>query len=300
MTRYVLCRPDAGLNDILCQIERCCRYAAMTDRTVVVDTGYRNAHYFNDSFARYFESMDRRLLLDPGNLVDSWRLARIYPEFLAGRLSEYKSSWSKERGGYCDGKTGQLIGFDMTKPYSHEVLIHHQAGGGQLSFFALARLKVRREITDELTRRLGAIGGPYEAIHVRHTDYRTDYGGVLSGLKSSLPASARLFLATDNRTVLQAFRDSLGAERVFSFSTLPEDAGRPVHWRAGAQARRANTDALIDLLMLGLAKRLRVLPIQHNGDESRYSGFSVLARNLWSSRVMLRHLLDRPELDTVV
>ena len=34
--KYVLCRPDAGLNFMLCQIETAYQYAERTDRVVVV------------------------------------------------------------------------------------------------------------------------------------------------------------------------------------------------------------------------------------------------------------------------
>lgn len=298
MTRYVLCRPDAGLNDILCQIERCCRYAAMTDRTVVVDTGCGNAHHFKDAFGHYFSSMDARLVLDPGDLLERLRLHSVFPECVSGRLSSYEADWSAERGCYCEARTGQPLTFDFGRGYPQDLLLHHQAGGGDLAFFALSRLRVRPGIADELERRIRMIGSAYHAVHVRHTDYRTDYEAALPRLRATLPAASPLFVATDNRAVVDAFRDALGHERVFSFARLPDEVGVPTHrpGQSGAEARQQNTDALLDLLMLASARRLHVLPVTNNRF-GRYSGFSVLAHNLWSSKVMLRHLLGRGTLD---
>ena len=36
--QVVLCRPEGGFNDILCQIELCWRYADAHERVLVVDT----------------------------------------------------------------------------------------------------------------------------------------------------------------------------------------------------------------------------------------------------------------------
>jgi len=77
MPRYVLCRPLGGLNDILCQIERCCRYAVRFDRIVVVETDFPRTIYFADAFDRYFESRDPALILSAEGIVPGTRL--IYP-----------------------------------------------------------------------------------------------------------------------------------------------------------------------------------------------------------------------------
>jgi hypothetical protein len=38
LPRLLVCRPQGGLKDMLCQIEQCCRYAERFDRTVLVET----------------------------------------------------------------------------------------------------------------------------------------------------------------------------------------------------------------------------------------------------------------------
>jgi hypothetical protein len=50
--RFVLCMPAGGLNDVLCQIEKCWRYAERHGRKLVIDTAKTG---LLDSFDQYFK-----------------------------------------------------------------------------------------------------------------------------------------------------------------------------------------------------------------------------------------------------
>ena len=62
--RLLLCRPQGGLNDMLCQIEICCAYGEAYDRTTIIDTDYRHSPFFRDTFANYFDSLQPRVIID--------------------------------------------------------------------------------------------------------------------------------------------------------------------------------------------------------------------------------------------
>lgn len=309
MTKYLLCRPQGGLNDLLSQIEKCCRYAEQTERTVVVDTNYAGSIHFNDHFENYFISRQDKLLLSPKDLNRTVDELSVFPEFLLARVNRYVPRQNPETHKFCDSENNLPITFDFTKNYPHQLLVHHQAGGSRNSIFALSRMQVQSAIADELQRRIKAIGGPYSAIHIRHTDYRTDYEQALANIKRS--TVGRLFVATDNRQVLEDFQACLGYERVFSFSALPQTAGEPIHTQALSEAKTfaRNQDAIIDLLMLALSRRLYLLKLRDNHLGTKASGFSRLAHNLWSSNnngdgarfiVGLRpewHSLEDPSID---
>src|SRR5947209_3468047 len=63
--RLLLCRPQGGLNDMLCQIEKCCQYADRVGRTVIVDTDYARSApaTFKDHLSKYFVSLRVGLVL---------------------------------------------------------------------------------------------------------------------------------------------------------------------------------------------------------------------------------------------
>jgi hypothetical protein len=302
--RLLLCRPQGGLNDMLSQIEACCRYAEKAGRTVVVDTAYPGGTAFQDDFRNYFESKQSRLLLsldEPGATLDAIKVA---PEFLQGRVSTYSAIWGpngawnakrqRPANAWLDAETRKPLTFDFLKDHPQELLLHHSEGRNQVSPYALMRLVVARKVTDELKRRLDAIGRPYDAIHIRHTDMKTSYEPTLESIRKSPPQ--KVFVATDNIQVLDDFRAALGPDRVFSFSSLPATAGEPLHKGAahGESRFARNQDAIVDLLMLALSRQLLIVKVQEGPE---YSGFSKLAQELWHHKIMLKHLLGRDDIE---
>lgn len=173
--------------------------------------------------------------------------------------------------------------------------MHHGTSfeSGALSLAALARMRVQDSIAAFLRQRLNRIGPGYTALHIRDTDYKTDYRQWLE--RSCAAITGPVFVATDNREVVAHCRAALGTERVHSFATLPEEAGQPLHVIENvADAYVRNSDAILDLLMLALAKDLYLFEVQPNRLGAKYSGYSVLASNLKGSPPILQQLLGQP------
>ena len=294
MTKYILCRPEGGLNDILCQIEKCCRYGERYNRTVIVDTNHENARNFHDDFSRYFFPKHKRLILSAKAIKPKLALMNVFPTGVQGKLNNYQTKWQGDwRGKLLEVESNQLLTFDFDKHYSQQVLLHHSTGGGTDSVFALLRIGVRPHIIKKLSERLQKIGRVYDAVHVRHTDYKTDYKSFLDNYSAS--SQRPLFLATDNKSVVTHFKQALGENRVFSFSALPEKqiALHSAKFSDDATFRR-NTDAILDLLMLSLAVRLQIFQLNQNPIGATVSGFSQLALNLWESKILIKTLLSNP------
>jgi hypothetical protein len=295
MTRYLLCRPQGGLNDILCQIEKCCRYAERTGRVLLIDTNYEHASFFHDRFSNYFSSRQNGIVLDAENFPDSLNNMDVFPMFLSGRIDKYKTSINLKNREYCDTETDLPVTFDFDRDYPHTLLVHHNVGGCTLSLYALLRLRLRDTLTDELLTRLNCIGSPYTGIHIRNTDYKTNYEQFLRDFRPQ-PNEA-VFLATDNRGTLEEFQQTFGRDRIFSFASLPATSN-PIH--SGKQPPEEqfvrNRDAILDLLMLALSHKLYLFKLEENHIGARYSGFSRLAQELWESKIVLKHLISRPEI----
>lgn len=295
--KYLLCRPQGGLNDMLCQIEKCCRYAELTSRTVIVDTAYAHSDYFRDKFSRYFSSRQRRLFLTPNGQVGDLDAMQVFPEFLQGRLNSYETSRDNKHPIYCDTATAQPITFNFNQNYAQPLLVHHQEGGGRLSGYALLRLTLTRSLLDELISRIKTIGGPWVGVHVRNTDYSTDYELLLNQLKQT--SVSRIFLATDSLEVKSRFESELKNTTVYSFSNRLSADGKPVHFMRDLKddlVFNSNCDAILDLVMLGLSQRLLFQKIQPNEYGASYSGYALLAQHLYSARIVLRHLISDPRI----
>ena len=283
---------------MLCQIEKCCQYAEVFARTVIVDTAYANSDYFRDKFSRYFSSKQKRLILSPGDQAADLDAMQVYPETLQGRLNSYEVHIDRKIGAFCDTATGQPITFDFNRDHAHPLLVYHQAGGGNLSRLALLRLSLDRSLVDELIARIHTMGGPWIGVHVRNTDYSTDYESLLQELKKG--SAKRIFLATDSLQVRERFQSELKNTTVHSFSRRLSEDGKPLHEMRGmddADVLASNCDAILDLVMLALSSRLLFQKVAPNSFGTNHSGYAMLAHNLWKSKILLRHFIPDPRIE---
>lgn len=294
--RLLICRPQGGLNDMLCQIERACRYAEAFDRTVLVETDFRNARNFRDRFSRYFVSRQDRLVFKTDHLSAYGDLRDVFPAIAAGRLDDYRARVDNKTFRFVEEETGQPLSFDFTRDYRERTLLHHDSGGGGFAIGALTRMRLHDNITDLLLHRAKLIGPRYSAVHVRATDVRSRFEGPVQDLAKQL--NGRVFVATDNRNCLEQCKEAFGADRVISFAKLPAVAGQPLHHAdAVVDVYEANRDALIDLVLLALSSNCYAFELEANVHNMKYSGFSVLAINLQSAKPILSQLISRPDAD---
>ena len=299
----MLCRPQGGLNDILSQIEACRQYAETFNRTLIVDTAYEGSSTFHDDLRNYVQSRDPRIVPGLNRARFPIEAMTVAPGWLRGRIDSYRAELrhdaqesarlGRSARTWQDVETGQALSFDFSRDHDEQLLVHHQMGGRNDSVVALARMRLRPALASELKRRLDLIGGPYTAIHVRHTDYRSLYERRLAKLQASPPA--KLFVATDNAYVLGEFRAALGANRVFSFARLP-GGGKPLHTeRLDSEATfERNCDAFLDLLMLALSTTF----IRVRLDEKHpFSGYTLLALCLFKAPNAVRDIVGRTDID---
>ena len=292
--RLLLCRPLGGLNDMLCQIELACRYAERFGRTVIVDTRYQSERYFRDSFSSYFVSLQNNLILDADGVRERFDALDVFPKFLAGRVSRYTVRFDWNAYSFIDTEIGVRVSFDFDRDYAEPLLVHHASGGGEFAIGALARMRLQASLTEVLLVRLEQIGPRYSGIHVRNTDYKARYEHLIG--RAAIEPNDPIFLATDNRDTVAYCRSIFGDARLFSFATLPAEAGVAAHHvtdPAGAYER--NRDAVLDLVMLGLASRLYLFELEPNRHGAKYSGFSILAANLHNAKPVLTRLISDDE-----
>jgi hypothetical protein len=288
--RLLLCRPQGGLNDMLCQIERARLYAERFDRTVVVDTNHPRALFFRDIFSNYFTSRDARLLLNPADAPGCLDEIDVFPTFLKGRLRFYDTRFETSVWQYVDTEVGEPVTFDFEQDYPQRLIVHHADGGGDRSLGALARLGLQGGLREELSRRRALAGRRYSAVHVRQTDYRSGYESLTA---EQIDPIDPLFVATDNPRIVAHFRALIGADRVLSFANLPHEDGWPLHQvRDLDDCAERNRDAILDLLMLALATRFYILPLRPNAHGAKYSGYTMLAAKLRDSPGVLSGLIE--------
>lgn len=289
--RYVLCRPQGGLTDQLCQIGKCITYAQQHDRTVIVDTSSNISGMVGD-FSKFFVSTDPKLQLQYSLNKNLLLGKSVFPVPPGLFIDAYPIFYSHTTGKcYFDNRDKDMISFDFSKDYDELVLLHHQVGGGaELALSALSKLVLHPDLLAELERRYLHSGGAYHAVHIRNTDIQSDYEPVIEELKSA--NFEKLFVATDNLNTLNAFVIIFGS-KVLSYSHIPQLNDHALHISASkAEADVRYQDAICDLLMLGMSSQLILCKVR-SGHTKQYSGFSQLAQLLFENQDALRNLLSK-------
>lgn len=276
---------------MLCQIGKCAIYAEKHQRQLVIDT-FNTA--FRDDFSRYFTPINHgRITMANQALLEHLGVLDVAPACLSGRVNAYPSLYTAERKHFITADTLETISFDFRQAYQEPLLVHHNCGGGLHSIDALQRLRLTRPMIDAFRARLATLGGPYAAIHVRHTDYQSDYIKFFNHLAGRIPQD-RIVICTDSLEVLE-YGKRFFRKPVSHFSILP-DQHTPLHSNPHLNKQQVNSDSILDLLMLGRANTLFITTIsngaRHNG--TRYSGYSRLAAALNRNQPVIDSLLSAP------
>ena len=290
LQRILLCRPASGLHDNICQIDLCCRHAERFERVVIVETDYQSSKHVRDSFSNYFVSTDPNLILDAGPYRDLFDRLDVTPSGLFGRVTSAACRFQWGRG-YVDSQTDQSMAVDLSIDHAARLLVYHSLGSHPDGFRVMAKLRLHPDLAQELVKRLGGIERPYCGIHIRNTDYKTDYEQGLEAIKTKIDGP--IFLATDDRHVLEYARALFGESRVYSFATFPGGPARPLHGLAPEDnAYERNADAILDLMMLALAKDFYGFRLIPNSNGIDYSGYALLAAKLRQAPKILQTLLS--------
>lgn len=283
--RYLLCRPQGGFNDILCVIERCWRYAERFNRILVIDARRSG---LRDDFSRYFSMRPphQAELQLTATLAEILNSIDCYPSIVSRRINRYRGIYDDGRNSYVEVHSRIDLGFDFERDYSEPCLLYQQARGGNVGIDALARLSLNADLAATIGMRLAELGKGYCAVHVRNTDYRTDYRAYFTSIKAKVD-DKRLLICSDDAECIRFARVFFDGSEVLTITNTPDLQGRPLHLhavQAGYATAPLNVAMLTDLFALAMADELFVCRL--SGAQSgrlpnnRLSGFSLLAIQL--------------------
>jgi len=196
---------------------------------------------------------------------------------------------------YCVAKNFNAnIVLEDLKHSNADIIIHHMSGGGEESIEAMKLFKLNSNIHKQVLEKLKNLGDDYDAIHIRNTDYTTDYKSFLESIRQKL-AGKKVLLCTDNYSVVEYARIVLKESEVFSFKDhsnvkKEENEYYPLHyqWHLPANEIYENNIVLLtDLIGLSRSTSLYYTGINNNLHKTTVSGFSKLADNLKKEKNIL-------------
>jgi hypothetical protein len=276
--KVVLCRPRGGLNDMLCQIDKCRLYSIRHHRDLWIDTSRSG---FHDCLSNYFEP--GRAFHFGSPIPEVCEGSSCFPRFLAHGLDSYEPVYDSSLDNWVDRETGKPLTFDFGSSYDETVLLHEQCGGGDKSIMTLALLRLKPGIKQRIESIVQSLG-KYDAIHVRNTDLTTDYREWFKRLDDGI--KGRVVLCTDDLRC-QQYAKALWGDRLVEIHDVPDTSGTPLHRFVREEQHALNVDALTDLFVLACAENFH--STRTNRDE--ISGFGRLADSLRSNPRIIKKLL---------
>ena len=288
--KYVLCIPHGGLNDSLCQIELCWQYCEKEGRNLIIDLS--NSGFMIGGFFDYFALRSVRQNvqeMNPDTLIHLNSM-RCYPHAFKGRIQLISFLWRKESRKFYDQNTGQALTFDFSKKYYESLLIHQQCGGGSLSCKFFDRVDFSSHLKSIIISRLTILPSDYIAIHVRNTDYRTEYECQLKSLVEPLDGK-NILVCSDDIGVFGFVRRHFSRSNVYILSEPMLSNNKPIHVKLNYEddsARRIATEnVFVDLMGMAMAQKLYTF----NSVAGNRSGYSRLAHYLNENKNLLHRLL---------
>jgi hypothetical protein len=282
----LLCRPEGGLNDQLCQIGKAILYAFKFNRLLIIDTGFINysESTYRKAFIKFFESNNENIIITNRSdeiIKSDWP---VHPVAANINPNNYEYIQSEP---CIHVVSGEKLSFDFGLPYATKVLIHHSHGGGLSSRVAVNYLKLHKRVAETLINISKTLDGEYAAIHFRCSDYRSDINDLFNSIKQLLDAGhSKIYLATDNFDAIRLASHLFGT-KIFAYQSLYSiksgDMDVPLHLAKkldSASSKLALYESLIDLTMMTFASVF--IPIQVRGLNAQstsitLSGFSSLS-----------------------
>ena len=273
---YVYCVPHAGFNDILCQVGERWEYAREHGRTFVVDARHSTLY---DALDNYFVSlMDNAILHPTENLLRHLNSLKAFPPCSTGKVDSPKL-WIREPHTYIDAETGMDLTFDVKKHYREDVLVCQCLGGSANGISCLEKLRFRPEIAETILYAIETLGTSYCAVHVRNTDYKTDYMSLFRSMYADV-VGKDLLVCSDDRECREKAREFFIESNVVTVTDIPDTGKKPLHLMR-TNVREKNLAMLTDLFALAGADRLFFAHVDGSGPDGRgISGFSLLAEQL--------------------
>lgn len=291
--RYLLCVPHGGLNDTLCQISKCVEYAEQYQRTLIIDT--KKSGLFRD-FDDFFELKNKNVAIHThvsDTIYQILNTQTCYPKQCQGQLDRYVSKFNKKlRRFTIDGKKHRTT-FKFNRNYVHQCLVHEDCGGGLASMRLLARLQLREELAQRVRQQLAELGEDYVAIHVRHTDYQTDYKKCFKTIYSQLE-NKRVLVCSDNIDVINYAKRIFNSADVVTTSRPQLSGGQCLHEPSNYTNEQHKYDApnaaIIDLICLASARTIYTPALANSKKKAKFSGFARLAKTLAQEKHIIKQL----------
>ena len=170
------------------------------------------------------------------------------------------------------------------------------SGGGEESIETLSILKLKNEIINKINLKINFMGVDYDAIHIRNTDYKSEYATFLEQVKLKT-LGRKIFLCTDNPDVIRVAKETMDQTEIVlieKYFPRSKTNSSPTHFQWGLSKEAIHLNNIImlaDLIGMAKSENLFYPNLSENIHQAKFSGFSLLAENLKSRPALVDQLM---------
>jgi len=325
-----------GFNDVLCQINEAYKFSKKSNRTLLIDTHLSGladslSNYFDlliqdntiklnlkdedihklnklTCFPNEFEGkidwIYHRFAAIDSKKMNTWRYFNSIHNLLKLFFYVFKnvklntiSLKTKFIANYLNIRKNKFYTqFDNLETNPAELIVHHMSGGGEESIEILSLFKLKNEIINKINLKIKFLGVDYDAIHIRNTDYKSEYATFLERVKIKT-LGRRILLSTDNPDVIYFAKETMKQTEIVEIEKFPPKSNRksgPLHFQWGMSKETIQLNNIImlaDLIGMAKSKNLFFPNLTENIHLAKFSGFSLLAENLKSRPALIDQLM---------
>lgn len=253
---YVYLEPQGGLNDCMDLINDVFEYCNKYNRILLIN-GSKSEYATN--FSDYFKFLNNKIICDTSEVVkicsDANINTSVYPDYLRYKMKDIlngEQCFTFGKPFYICKYNGAMLDLpEMHRP--EKIIIFAMCGNARDGYIMFRQLKISVNIKNVCKRRYSLLKKPYMSIHVRNTDYKSDYESLYNNNRDLIHSYSDVYLATDDKHVINFFK-SKGLS-IKNFTTFPNGNYYNLHY-SEINANTKMVDLFCDIFMIAMSENL--------------------------------------------
>jgi hypothetical protein len=207
--QYLICFPQAGINDMLSRITDCYNYCVKYNRILVIDSSH---NWFEEDIRDYINFNSPIIYKGELNeLYDKLNKETTYPPEFKGILNNrFNFKWTSPEYYMYNNK---CIDNKLSCDYTEIVRIYVACGDSTPIKINLLKISSFTNIVLDIFReRYNKLPKDYISVHIRNTDKLSNVDDFLNKYKEEIIGKS-IFLATDHAPTILKFKELFGSNR---------------------------------------------------------------------------------------
>lgn len=291
MTKYIICKPRGGLNDIFGLVTMSLKYAIRFNRILVIDT--RKSLHFKDDFFKYFDINNANKHIYTSNIDTLYNSIQNCTLFAANTITTTPRNKQHINYNDFDPFKHNIRIIDLNTDYPEDVILYgsNNANLTKDIIYFFKNFNLTPMVLNHLKNRINIMPNQYISVHIRNTDYKSNVILFIKNNYSQLK-NKHIFLATDDPNSIELFKTHFTPSHIYTFFQFPKsnkkyynraESGIHFNIRNNNEHKIFNIDTLIDIILLANSTKYLY--------SCEQSGFSQGVKMLFDEKHIIQNII---------